>query len=151
MHALLRVLWSGRYACISPHEMVQVVWNVGGQFASRRQHDAQEFLTFMLGRLSDECAGESGGGPVGAASIMGELFGVEVRQTVQCHGCGGRFRRTERSDGLMVPLPEEGGEGGGEGGEGGHGGGEGRWLHHSGWGGTPPSHSMPGSASGLPQ
>ena len=79
----------------------------------------------MLGRLSDECAGESGGGPVGAASIMGELFGVEVRQTVQCHGCGGRFRRTERSDGLMVPLPEEGGEGGGEGGEGGGGGGGG--------------------------
>ena len=48
MHALLRVLWSGRYACISPHEMVQVVWNVGGQFASRRQHDAQEFLTLTL-------------------------------------------------------------------------------------------------------
>ena len=125
VHALLRVLWSGRYACISPHEMVQVVWNVGGQFASRRQHDAQEFLTFVLGRLSDECAGESGGGPVGAASIMGELFGVEVRQTVQCHGCGGRFRRTERSDGLMVSLPDEGGEGGGGSGEGGGGSGEG--------------------------
>ena len=145
VHALLRVLWSGRYACISPHEMVQVVWNVGEQFASRRQHDAQEFLTFVLGRLSDECAGESGGGPVGVKSIMGELFGVEVRQTVQCHCCGGSFRRTERSDGLMVPLPEEGGDGGdgGEGGDGGDGGdgvevGEGEEGEGGGGGGAAP-------------
>ena len=41
VHALLRVLWSGRYTCCSPHEIVQVVWNVGDHFASRRQHDAQ--------------------------------------------------------------------------------------------------------------
>lgn len=47
---------------------------------------------------------------------MGELFGVEVRQTVRCHGCGTSFRRTERSDGLMLPLPEEE-EGAEEGGE----------------------------------
>jgi len=45
---------------------------------------------------------------------------------------------------------EGGAEGGGEGGEGGHGGGDGRWLHHSGCGGTPPSQAIPGSASGLP-
>ena len=69
VHALLRVLWSGRYKTCSPHEMVQVVWNVGEQFASRRQHDAQEFLTFLLGRLTDECAGESAGGPVSSCAL----------------------------------------------------------------------------------
>ena len=62
---------------------------------------------------------------------MGELFGVEVRQTVRCHGCGTSFRRTERSDGLMLPLPEEeeaeegGEEEAEEGGEGERGEGEG--------------------------
>ncbi|KAL1529894.1 hypothetical protein AB1Y20_000822 [Prymnesium parvum] len=58
-HALLRVLWSGQWSSCSPHEFVHQFWtHVGEQFASRTQHDAQEFLIFYLNRLSEELTGE---------------------------------------------------------------------------------------------
>ena len=55
LHAVLRVLWSGRWSSCAPHVLVQAVWtHVGNVFANRRQNDAQEFLLFLLARLDDE-------------------------------------------------------------------------------------------------
>ena len=56
LHGLLRACWSGRYAVISPHALVHAVWRHTDLFESPQQHDAQEFLGYLLGRLSDELA-----------------------------------------------------------------------------------------------
>ena len=50
LHALLRVLWSGKWKSAAPHAFVQAVWTHGGLFAARRQQDASEFLGFLLDR-----------------------------------------------------------------------------------------------------
>ena len=53
-HALLRVLWSGRWRSISPRYFVNAVWKHSTLFAARKQQDANEFLNFYLGRVDDE-------------------------------------------------------------------------------------------------
>jgi ubiquitin C-terminal hydrolase len=53
-HALLRVLWSGRWRSISPRYFVNAVWKHSALFAARKQQDANEFLQFYLGRIDDE-------------------------------------------------------------------------------------------------
>ena len=54
LHGLLRVGWSGRYPLISPHAFVHTVWAQTELFEPPQQHDAQEFLSHLLGRLSEE-------------------------------------------------------------------------------------------------
>jgi len=47
-HALLRVLWSGRWKSIQPRAFVNAVWKHSVLFAARKQQDANEFLNFYL-------------------------------------------------------------------------------------------------------
>ena len=44
LHALFRVLWSGRWAIVSPHKMLDAVWGIIPFFKGYAQQDAQEFL-----------------------------------------------------------------------------------------------------------
>ena len=46
LHAVLRVMWSGKWARISPHAMLQAVWKVIPFFKGYTQQDAQEFLRY---------------------------------------------------------------------------------------------------------
>ena len=50
-HALLRVLWSGRWRSISPRYFVNAVWKHSALFAARKQQDANEFLQFYFSSL----------------------------------------------------------------------------------------------------
>ena len=115
VHGILRVLASGRWSSCAPHALVQAVWTHRGcQFANRRQNDAQEFLFFLIDRLSEElradaAAGGSGGGSgsSGSGGLLDDFFGLEVVQEVKCGSCGAVSRRTELGGaGLLVSLPE---------------------------------------------
>jgi len=44
LSALLRVMWSGKWAVVSAHQMLSAVWNKMPFFKGYTQHDAQEFL-----------------------------------------------------------------------------------------------------------
>ena len=44
LHALLRVMWSGKWALVSPHKMLNAVWQIIPFFKGYSQQDAQEFL-----------------------------------------------------------------------------------------------------------
>ncbi|CAL1549029.1 unnamed protein product, partial [Lymnaea stagnalis] len=44
MHGLLRVLWSGKWAQVSPHGFLHAIWKYIPVFKGHLQHDAQEFL-----------------------------------------------------------------------------------------------------------
>lgn len=46
-HALLRVLWSGRWSHITPRYFVNAVWKHGGLFAARKQQDVSLLLVLL--------------------------------------------------------------------------------------------------------
>ncbi|WAR03457.1 UBP49-like protein, partial [Mya arenaria] len=48
LHGLFRVLWSGKWAQVSPHAFLRAVWQAIPMFKGYAQHDAQEFLWYML-------------------------------------------------------------------------------------------------------
>ena len=128
-HALLRVLWSGRWKVVSPKAFVHAVWTHGGLFAARRQQDASEFLGFVLDRLDDELSPLSKAGgdrdrvdigetdenatvakekkPVGPGTVLTDLFGITMIQEVTCDGCGTKTERREPLLGLYLSLPPQ--------------------------------------------
>lgn len=54
LHALLRVLWSGKRAVVSPHGLLTDVWLSMPGFKGYKQQDAQEFFCELLDRLQGE-------------------------------------------------------------------------------------------------
>jgi len=50
LSALLRVMWSGKWAVVSPHQMLSAVWTRMPFFKGYTQHDAQEFLRSVPAR-----------------------------------------------------------------------------------------------------
>ncbi|VDI36038.1 ubiquitin carboxyl-terminal hydrolase 44/49, partial [Mytilus galloprovincialis] len=54
LNGLFRVLWSGRWAQVSPHAFLHSVWHAIPAFKGHAQHDAQEFLCELLDKLEKE-------------------------------------------------------------------------------------------------
>ncbi len=101
-HALLRVLWSGRWSSISPRYFVNAIWKHGGLFAARKQQDANEFLNFYLGRVDDKLRH-----PKLTSLVLMDLFGVDQYQEVQCDECKTVTKKTEPLLGVVLSLPDE--------------------------------------------
>ena len=53
LHTLLRVMWCGKYAIVSPHRMLDAVWQLIPFFKGYSQQDAQEFLWWV--KKPDNC------------------------------------------------------------------------------------------------
>jgi len=101
-HALLRVLWSGKWKSISPRYFVNAVWKHSLLFRARKQQDANEFLNFYLGRVDDELKPKDA-----TTSVMMDLFGLDQYQEVQCDECKTVTKRTEPLLGLVLSLPDD--------------------------------------------
>jgi hypothetical protein len=56
VHSLLRVLWSGKWAVVTPCALLESVWKFVPKFRNRQQQDAQEFLCYLFDRLQLELA-----------------------------------------------------------------------------------------------
>lgn len=54
LHTLFRVMWSGRWALVSPFAMLHSVWNLIPAFRGYDQQDAQEFLCELLDKVQQE-------------------------------------------------------------------------------------------------
>ena len=44
LHRLMRVMWSGKLAVVTPHTVLNSVWRLMPSFHGYTQQDAQEFL-----------------------------------------------------------------------------------------------------------
>ena len=44
VHGLMRVMWSGKWAVVTPHAVLNAVWRLVPAFRGYSQQDAQEFL-----------------------------------------------------------------------------------------------------------
>ncbi|XP_002734273.1 ubiquitin carboxyl-terminal hydrolase 44-like [Saccoglossus kowalevskii] len=54
LHALFRVMWSGKWAIVSPHAILSSIWRLIPSFKGYSQQDAQEFLCELLDKLNSE-------------------------------------------------------------------------------------------------
>ncbi|KAK3591917.1 hypothetical protein CHS0354_005136 [Potamilus streckersoni] len=54
LHGLLRVLWSAKWAQVSPYAFLSAVWHAIPVFKGYAQHDAQEFLCELLDKVQQE-------------------------------------------------------------------------------------------------
>ena len=59
---LLRVLWSGQHRSYAPRELKDLVASKATQFTGHAQHDAQEFMAFLLDGLHEVRTGRGQGG-----------------------------------------------------------------------------------------
>jgi len=55
LHYILRVLWSGKWAVVTPQALLQALWDKGW-LHSHQQQDAQEFLCYLLDHIQSELA-----------------------------------------------------------------------------------------------
>ncbi|XP_033101370.1 ubiquitin carboxyl-terminal hydrolase 44-like [Anneissia japonica] len=53
-HLLFRVMWSGKWAIVSPHGFLSSVWRLIPSFKGYSQQDAQEFLCEVLDKVHSE-------------------------------------------------------------------------------------------------
>ena len=75
LHALLRVVWSGNWAVITPHGLLESVWKLIPKFKNFQQQDAEEFLVYLLDRLHAELTGSnSPKALIESTSIITDLF-----------------------------------------------------------------------------
>lgn len=54
LHTLFQVMWSGKWALVSPFAMLHSVWRLIPAFRGYAQQDAQEFLCELLGKVQHE-------------------------------------------------------------------------------------------------
>jgi hypothetical protein len=70
VHSLLRVLWSGKWAVVTPCALLESVWKFVPKFRNRQQQDAQEFLCYLFDRLQLELShANSALGPAPAPAL----------------------------------------------------------------------------------
>uniref|UniRef100_A0A1B0C837 ubiquitinyl hydrolase 1 n=2 Tax=Lutzomyia longipalpis TaxID=7200 RepID=A0A1B0C837_LUTLO len=112
---------------ISPECLFLVIWKVVPQFRGHRQHDAHEFLRYMLDRLHTElqqincvaqvtgwtkasCDAEAsvpGGIFKGRNSIVTTVFGGILQSEVRCLICGMESKKHDPFLDLSLDIPEK--------------------------------------------
>ncbi|XP_062373853.1 ubiquitin carboxyl-terminal hydrolase 44 [Sardina pilchardus] len=71
LHTLFQVMWSGKWALVSPFAMLHSVWQLIPAFRGYAQQDAQEFLCELLDKVQRELetSGSGGGGGGGGGDV----------------------------------------------------------------------------------
>lgn len=109
LHELLRVMWSGKWAVVSPFAMLESLWRISPGFQGYQQQDAQEFLFTLFGRIQQEVAGGVFQ-PVrqknnAIRSIIGDVFQGEIYTKIECKSCGNISARLETFLDLSLSVP----------------------------------------------
>uniref|UniRef100_H3D559 Ubiquitin carboxyl-terminal hydrolase n=1 Tax=Tetraodon nigroviridis TaxID=99883 RepID=H3D559_TETNG len=120
LHTLFQVMWSGKWALVSPFAMLHSVWQLIPAFRGYAQQDAQEFLCELLDKVQHELesAGKHTTSTTGVPqtrkrlirqvlSVVNTIFhGQLLSQVVTCLACGHRSDTVEPFWDLSLEFPE---------------------------------------------
>eukprot|EP01134_Creolimax_fragrantissima_P006769 CFRG6769T1 len=119
VHALMRVMWSGRWNCVTPHALLHAIWRLIPSFRGYMQQDAQEFMCKLLDGLQDELdvfTNIPAGGllpPEGVdkrtklhrGNIVNAAFGGSLLSTVRCSRCKNVSKTSDLFLDLSLDFP----------------------------------------------
>ncbi|XP_054622524.1 ubiquitin carboxyl-terminal hydrolase 44 isoform X2 [Dunckerocampus dactyliophorus] len=118
LHTLFQVMWSGKWALVSPFAMLHSVWQLIPAFRGYAQQDAQEFLCELLDKVQQEL--ESTGKHTPSAdvphtqkrlikqvlSVVNTIFHGQLLSQVTCLACNHRSNTVEPFWDLSLEFPE---------------------------------------------
>lgn len=116
IHGLMRVMWSGKWAVVTPHTVLTAIWHHIPTFRGYCQQDAQEFLCELLDRLHSEllqCPSEvtinishPSRDIVAAREIIPSLFQGTLSSTITYSKCGHQSITREPFWDLSLEFPD---------------------------------------------
>ncbi|XP_019753105.1 ubiquitin carboxyl-terminal hydrolase 44 isoform X2 [Hippocampus comes] len=118
LHTLFQVMWSGKWALVSPFAMLHSVWQLIPAFRGYAQQDAQEFLCELLDKVQQEL--ESTGTHTPGADVphtqkrlikqvlgvVNTIFHGQLLSQVTCVACEHRSNTVEPFWDLSLEFPE---------------------------------------------
>ncbi|XP_052801860.1 ubiquitin carboxyl-terminal hydrolase 44-like [Mya arenaria] len=112
LHGLFRVLWSGKWAQVSPHAFLRAVWQAIPMFKGYAQHDAQEFLCELLDKVQQELDSLSPAPKLPPTPgqrdthFLSLLFQGQLVSRVICQSCGNESETFEPYMDLSLEFPD---------------------------------------------
>ncbi|KAM5262640.1 ubiquitin carboxyl-terminal hydrolase 49 [Ctenodactylus gundi] len=117
LHALFRVMWSGKWALVSPLAMLHSVWSLIPAFRGYDQQDAQEFLCELLQRVQQELEAEGSARrlllPLAqkrlarqVLKVVNTIFHGQLLSQVTCVTCNYKSNTIEPFWDLSLEFPE---------------------------------------------
>ncbi|KAJ8269225.1 hypothetical protein COCON_G00118320 [Conger conger] len=117
LHTLFQVMWSGKWALVSPFAMLHSVWQLIPAFRGYAQQDAQEFLCELLDKVQRELENTGTLTPACAPpgqrrlirqvlSVVNTIFHGQLLSQVTCLACDYRSNTVEPFWDLSLEFPE---------------------------------------------
>ncbi|XP_039620735.1 ubiquitin carboxyl-terminal hydrolase 49 [Polypterus senegalus] len=117
LHTLFRVMWSGRWALVSPFAMLHSVWNLIPSFRGYDQQDAQEFLCELLDKVQQELESEGTKRKIvipfsqrkltkQVLKVVNTIFHGQLLSQVTCVTCNYKSNTVEPFWDLSLEFPE---------------------------------------------
>ncbi|XP_073069752.1 ubiquitin carboxyl-terminal hydrolase 44 [Manis javanica] len=117
LHTLFQVMWSGKWALVSPFAMLHSVWRLIPAFRGYAQQDAQEFLCELLDKIQHEL--ETTGTRLPALiptsqrklikhvlNVVNNIFHGQLLSQVTCLACDNKSNTIEAFWDLSLEFPE---------------------------------------------
>ncbi|XP_077090123.1 ubiquitin carboxyl-terminal hydrolase 44 [Siphateles boraxobius] len=117
LHTLFQVMWSGKWALVSPFAMLHSVWQLIPAFRGYGQQDAQEFLCELLDKVQHELERTRTLTPATVPanqrrlikqvlSVVNTIFHGQLLSQVRCLACDYRSNTIEPFWDLSLEFPE---------------------------------------------
>ncbi|XP_064198612.1 ubiquitin carboxyl-terminal hydrolase 44 [Anguilla rostrata] len=117
LHTLFQVMWSGKWALVSPFAMLHSVWQLIPAFRGYAQQDAQEFLCELLDKVQRELENTGTLTPATVPpgqrrlirqvlSVVNTIFHGQLLSQVTCLACDYRSNTVEPFWDLSLEFPE---------------------------------------------
>ncbi|XP_054990244.1 ubiquitin carboxyl-terminal hydrolase 49 [Sorex araneus] len=117
LHTLFRVMWSGKWALVSPFAMLHSVWSLIPAFRGCDQQDAQEFLCELLHKVQQELEAEGTRRRIliplsqrkltkQVLKVVNTIFHGQLRSQVTCVSCNYKSNTIEPFWDLSLEFPE---------------------------------------------
>ncbi|XP_004710910.1 ubiquitin carboxyl-terminal hydrolase 49 [Echinops telfairi] len=117
LHTLFRVMWSGKWALVSPFAMLHSVWSLIPAFRGYDQQDAQEFLCELLHKVQQELEAEGTAHHIlipfsqrkltkQVLKVVNTIFHGQLLSQVTCIACDYKSNTIEPFWDLSLEFPE---------------------------------------------